>query len=458
MDIPSFPGSLPSTSENRRCVSTSKITSFIIRVLEAGQNLAVVYQKFYLGSTDIFGIYDKLDISSMKAKKRNPLFIIALIAVVNALGYGIIIPVLYSYSQRFGLTDFQNGMLFAIFSLCQFLSTPLIGRMSDAYGRKPLLVLSLLGTTLSFFLMAFAQNAVWLFLARALDGITAGNIPVALAVISDTTEAKDRAKGFGIIGASFGFGFAFGPAISAFTLHLGVTAPFILAGIVGAIAFLITLLFLDETNTHKGKLVAKHLFDFRHLLHSLVDPAIGTTLLISFLSMFSFSIFIYAFQPFSVRLLHLSIQQISWIFTGIGIVGLVSQAAIIPRVVKAFGEKHVLVGSLFVLMLVFAFLFTVRSYPLLVIGVMLMALANGFVNPMIQALLSRETDMKSQGAIMGVNASYQSIGQIIGPIVGGILATIAIPLPFLAGSVLLIPAWFLSIGILRKHLKPQTLV
>jgi MFS family permease len=394
----------------------------------------------------------------MKTRKKNPLLIIALIAVVNALGYGIIIPILYSYSQRFGLTDFQNGMLFAVFSLCQFIATPLIGRMSDAYGRKPLLVLSLLGTTASFFLMAFAQNAVWLFIARALDGITAGNIPVALAVISDTTEAKDRAKGFGIIGASFGFGFAFGPAISAFTLHMGMNVPFMVAGSVAGLAFLITLFFLDETNRNKGKLVAKHLFDFRHLFHSLIDPAIGSTLVVSFLSMFSFSIFIYAFQPFSVRLLHLSIQQISWIFTGIGVVGLISQAAIIPRVVKFFGEKQVLVGSLLALILIFAFLFTVRSYPLLITGVMLMALANGFVNPMIQAVLSRETDMKSQGSIMGVNASYQSIGQIVGPIVGGLLATLAIPLPFLAASILLVPAFFLSMGILRKHLRPQSLV
>lgn len=394
----------------------------------------------------------------MNVRKKNPLLIIAFIAVVNALGYGIIIPILYSYSQRFGLTDFQNGMLFAIFSICQFLATPLIGRMSDAYGRKPLLVLSLLGTAASFFLMAFAQNAYWLFFARALDGITAGNIPVALAVISDTTEPKDRAKGFGIIGASFGFGFAFGPAISAFVLRYGVSTPFILAGIVAAIAFIITLLFLDETNNHKGKLVAKHLFDFRHLFHSLVDPSIGKTLLVSFLSMFSFSIFIYAFQPFSVRLLHLSIQQISWIFTGIGIVGLISQAAIIPRVVKLFGEKQVLVGSLFTLVVVFAFLFTVRSYSLLITGVMLMAFANGFVGPMIAALLSKEADMKSQGAIMGVNASYQSIGQIVGPIVGGTLASLSIPLPLLAASIILVPALFLSLNILHKSIKPQSLV
>src|SRR3989338_2092693 len=163
----------------------------------------------------------------MLRKNRN-ILIIALIAIVNALGYGIIIPVLYSYSMKYGLTDFQNGLLFSTFSICQFISTPIIGRMSDKYGRRPLLIISIFGTAVSFFMMAFAPNFWFLFLARALDGITAGNIPVASAVISDTTEPKDRVKGFGIIGAAFGFGFIFFPAISALTLGFGASVPFVI--------------------------------------------------------------------------------------------------------------------------------------------------------------------------------------------------------------------------------------
>src|SRR3989338_5079513 len=167
----------------------------------------------------------------MFAGNRN-LLIIALVAIVNALGYGIIIPVLYSYSQKYGLNDFQNGLLFSIFSICQFFSTPIIGRMSDKYGRKPLLLISISGTALSFFMAAFAPNAVFLFIARALDGITAGNIPVASAVISDTTTQKQRAKGFGIIAAAFGFGFVFGPAISALTLSFSDSMPFISSSLI----------------------------------------------------------------------------------------------------------------------------------------------------------------------------------------------------------------------------------
>jgi len=389
---------------------------------------------------------------------KKSLWIIALIAVVNALGYGIIIPILYSYSKRFGLTDFENGLLFSVFSVCQFVATPIIGRLSDAYGRRLLLLLSLLGTAASFFLMALAPSVLWLFVARALDGITAGNIPVALAVISDTTDSKDRAKGFGIIGASFGFGFTFGPAISALTIHWGVAVPFVIAGAVAIVAFFLTLMLLPETNIHRGKTVSRHVFDFRHLMHALIDPAIGKTLMVSFLVTLGFSTYIYAFQPMSVELLHLSASGISIIFTIIGIIGLISQGAVIPWVIRRFGERPVLVASLMSSVITFALLFLVRSLPFFVIVVLIQAFANGFANPVIQTLLSKETDMKSQGSMMGINASYQSIGQIIGPIIGGALASLYIPLPFLFAAAAMGTALVLAVQMLHKHFRQQSLV
>ena len=195
-------------------------------------------------------------------KANRNLIIIAIIVVVNALGYAIIIPILYPYSVKFGLTDFQNGLLFALFSICQFISTPIIGRLSDKYGRKPLLVGSIIGTAFSFIIMAFAPNAAFLFIARALDGITAGNIPVAMAVISDSTSQEDRAKGFGIIGAAFGFGFIFGPVISGLTVGISSALPFIIAAVITTIAVIITAVFLPETNKHIGEVKHGKLFDF----------------------------------------------------------------------------------------------------------------------------------------------------------------------------------------------------
>src|SRR5258708_21886700 len=236
-------------------------------------------------------------------KNRN-LFIIALIALVNMLGYGIVIPILYSYSKKFGLSDFENGLLFAMFSICQFISTPIIGRMSDKYGRKPLLLISIIGTAASFFVMAFAPNFWFLFLARALDGLTAGNIPVAFAVISDSTEPKDRAKAFGLVGSALSFGFIFGPAISALTVGFGQGVPFIIAGIVTIIAVILTWLYLPETNTHMGEVEKGKLFDFPMLWHTLFEPNLGATFLISLVFFLAFSCaIIYGFQPFTLNIL-----------------------------------------------------------------------------------------------------------------------------------------------------------
>lgn len=389
-------------------------------------------------------------------KTKSVLPIIGLIAVVNALGYGIIIPVLYSYSQKFGLSDFQNGLLFAIFSLCQFVATPIIGRLSDKFGRKPLLILSISGTAISFLLMAFAPTAAWLFIARALDGITAGNIPVASAVISDTMEPKERAKGFGIIGASFGFGFIFGPAISAMTLSFGDTVPFLISATVAIVAVLLTLFVLPETNMHIGIEVAKaKLFDFKKLMLALTDEHVGLTLIVSLLYSFAFALFIYAYQPFSVKVLHLTATQISINFTIIGVMGLISQGLLIPKFVKRVGDKRVLTGALCCMIFTLASFFFVRSESAFMIVSIVNGLANAFIGPMIQTLLSKEADNKSQGQILGLNASYISLGMIFGPIIGGALATFSIPMPFLVASSMTMLCLLLSTIILKKPLSPQ---
>jgi MFS family permease len=383
-------------------------------------------------------------------KENKNLLIIALIAVVNALGYGIIIPVLYSYSHRFGLSDFQNGLLFSLFSICQFIATPVIGRLSDVYGRKPLLVLSIAGTAVSFFLMAFAPSAIFLFLARALDGITAGNIPVASAVISDTTKPEDRAKGFGIIGASFGFGFIFGPAIAAITVGFGESVPFIIAGVVSIIATIITAVFLPETNKHIGLVKKGKLFDFVHLAKALVDKNVGMTLLISFIYSFAFSLFIYAYQPLSVRVLGLTPTEIAINFTLFGVMGLIAQAVIIPQFSKRFGDTLLLRNALFLGILTFVGFYFTKSLVVLTVMSIFHSLANAFVNPIVQSLLSKEVDEHSQGSIQGINASYISVGMIIGPIVGGLLATYMIPLPFLAGAAAVGICFLISLQVLKK--------
>lgn len=391
----------------------------------------------------------------MLRQNRN-ILIIALIAVVNALGYGIIIPVLYSYSLKFGLTDLQNGLLFSTFSLFQFISTPIIGRMSDKFGRRPLLIISLFGTALSFFTMAFAPNYLFLFIARALDGITAGNIPVASAVISDTTSAKDRAKGFGIIGAAFGFGFIFGPAISAVTVSHSAALPFIIAGSISLLAVILTIIFLPETNKHIGQVKHSSLFNFPKLVQAVFDANVGPTLIITLLNAISFSLMIFAYQPFSIKVLHLSANQISLLFTMFGVVGLVTQLFLVHKLTALIGLKKLFSLATLLIAFVFLTIFFIKSLLPFVIASILLGFSNSTIQPLISTILSQETDALSQGSILGLSASYMSIGQILGPVIGGIIATVAIPSPFLAASLFSLFAFILTFSVLKKGVKKES--
>ncbi len=389
-------------------------------------------------------------------KNNRNLIIIALIALVNSIGYGIIIPILEGYTSRFGLSDFQFGLLFALFSLCQFVATPVIGRLSDKYGRKPLLVISLIGTAVSFFMMAFAKNVEVVFLARALDGITAGNIPVAAAVISDTTEIKDRSKGFAVFGAAFGFGFVFGPAISAFTVGISQAFPFIIAGIISLLAVFATMFFLPETNKYIGQVRSGKLFDFKALLHAIRDKNVGKTFLITLFYFLAFGILISRFQPFARKVLMLSEQEISIIFMIFGLVGLITQLFLLHKITNKFGLKKSYSTMFILIAISFAGFFFTRNPTVFVMLSILLGFANAAINPLTQTILSRETDEKSQGTMQGLNTSYMSIGNIVGPLIAGFLATYNVSLPFLACSLLCVICFYLSFHILSPHVKKES--
>ncbi len=386
------------------------------------------------------------------------MIIAALIALVNMLGYGIIIPILYSYSKKFGLTDFQNGLLFAIYSVCQFISTPIIGRMSDKYGRRPALLISIFGTAISFLLMAIAKSPSVLFLARAVDGITAGNIPVILAVVSDTTKPKDRAKAFGFIGSAFNFGFIFGPAIASFTIRYGDSVPFWIAFAITSLAVILTALFLPETNKNLGQTHEGKLFDFKKMWHTLFDPNVGITFIISMIFFLAFSCaVIYGFQPFTINVLKISPSVNAQLFTLFGIVGLVSQNLVVGPVTKWLGDKKSFMVSIFFVAVAFFLTYLSRNLLFFTLSMVILGVFNSIAQTMITTILSAETDEKSQGTIMGLNASYQSIGMIIGPILGGLVATISISSPFLVGSILVMVCFGLSGLVLRRGVKKEAL-
>jgi MFS family permease len=391
-------------------------------------------------------------------KNNRNLLIIALIAMVNMLGYGIIIPILYSYSKQFGLSDFENGLLFAIFSVFQFIATPIIGRMSDKYGRRPLLLISIIGTAVSFVMTAFAPAAWVLFLARALDGLTAGNIPVAFAVISDSTKPEERAKAFGVIGSAFSFGFIFGPAIAAFTVGFGTAVPFIIAAVITTIAALLTYFYLPETNKHMNEVKKGKLFDFPKMWHTLFDPNVGRTFIITLVYMLAFSCaIIYGFQPFTMNVLHISASQNAMLFTMFGVIGLISQNLFVGWISKKLGIKKAFTYAMLFTGIAFILRSFSRTLPYFVVASLLLGLVNSVVQTLLPTILSQEADEKSQGTIMGLNASYQSIGMILGPLMGGFIATaISIPATFIVGALLVFVCCFLSLKVMKPGVRKES--
>ena len=210
-------------------------------------------------------------------------WIIALIAFINSLSLTILIPIIYLYGKEFGLNELQTSFLFSIYSVAQFFATPIIGKFSDRFGRKPLLIISLAGTVIANFLAGTATSATIFFLARLLDGLTGGNNSVAQAVISDVTNRENRAKGFGIFGAAFGLGFVLGPVISLLAQRISLGAAFLVSGVIAMVALLITIFFLPETIKNKAE-IAHNIFDLGlgNLIKGLVIPRVGILLVINF--------------------------------------------------------------------------------------------------------------------------------------------------------------------------------
>ncbi len=354
--------------------------------------------------------------------KNKTLLILVLVMIVNALSYGIMVPLMYPYASKFGLSAFGLGLLFSSFSFFQFIATPIMGRISDRFGRKPMLVLSLLGTSFSLALFAMAKSIPMLFIARILDGITGGNNSVAQAMLSDTSKGKNRTKAFGLLGASYGLGFMIGPALGGLLSNFGLATPFWFASIIALTASIMAQVFLRETlEKSKSKLVKREgLFGFSKLKNALTEPIIGILLLTSFFSSTAHTAFIIGFQTFSVDILKLSAQSIGLIFTAIGLLMIVMQSVGISWLLKTFkSEKKILRYSFLLTGILMTSFFFQRNIIIFIISNMAYITLFSPQMVLLPGLISKQSREEDQGGILGLNQSYISLGQIIGPALAG---------------------------------------
>jgi multidrug resistance protein len=387
-------------------------------------------------------------------------WIIATINFVNSLSFTILIPTIYQYGREFQLSDVETSLLFAIFSIAQFFATPIIGKLSDRFGRRPLLIISLAGTVIGNLLAGTAPNAGVLFFARFLDGVTGGNISVAQAVISDVTTPENRAKGFGIFGASLGLGFVIGPVLSLVAQRRSLGTAFLVAAAVAAIALILTIFFLPETLEERVD-NNKNIFDLglRDLIVGLTLPRLGILFIINLCVGTTFTLFTFAFQPYYLKVLNQDMTSLTWLFFAIGIVGVIVQIQGVKIMTKYMSLVKILFLGLFFRSLSFLLMPIIPDIHFFLTVSILFALFNSLVQPMISTLISLDTSPSEQGKMSGLNASYLSIANGIGPVIAGLMvdqknpATYGYPL-YLAGIFTFIVLFF-AVRSRRKY-TPKT--
>ena len=368
------------------------------------------------------------------------------------MGFGIIIPLLYPYGKKFGVTEHTIGLLTAAYSVAQFFATPVLGSLSDKFGRKPLLVISLLGTCVSFIIFGFANSIFVLFAARILDGLTGGNISVAQAMVSDISSPKERAKNFGILGSAFGFGFVIGPAVGGLLSKFGMQVPFFFAAGIAIMGVLLTLFFLKETNQNKTtKAKSKSNFSFIALITVLKKPVIGTAVFTGFLlTMAQFTMLI-GFQTFSVDGLKLNPTQIGFFYGGFGVSGILMQM-IVPWVKKAIpSQALILLLSTIICLGMMIVSGIATGFVLFAVGIGIYGLFNGLRNPMLNAIIADHNEESERGEVMGINQSYASIGQTLGPVSAGLIAAISVHSIFFLASLYILIALLFSIRLKSKE-------
>jgi len=380
------------------------------------------------------------------------LWILVFVCIINSLGFGIIVPVLYTYGKTFGITGETLGILTASFSIAQFFATPVLGSLSDKWGRKPLLVISLAGTCLSFLLFAWASNIFMMFAARILDGITGGNVSVAQAMVSDTATPQNRAKKFGILSSAFGFGFVIGPAIGGLLNKFGPQVPFFFAAGISLIGTLCTVFFLRETNPAKpeSKKDGKADFKLSALVTTLKRKVIGTAVFTGFLLTMAQFTMIIGFQTFSVDVLKITPTQIGILYAGFGVSGIIMQLSV-PLLTKWLSSKSKILLLSSVLCMAAMFITGLTTeFITFIAGICAYGLFNGLRNPMINAIIADHIDHNEQGKILGINQSYASIGQTIGPVTAGFAGLISVHAIFFLSSLYILIALLLSFRLTLK--------
>lgn len=351
--------------------------------------------------------------------RRSPLLIIFFTILIDAIGWSMIVPLLPLYAHRFGASEFRIGLLQSSFGIVQILAAPILGRLSDRVGRRPVLLVSLIGTAGAFGIMGGAPTLAWLFVGRMLDGLTGGNISTAQAYIADVTPPERRSRGMGLVGAAFGFGYTFGPAIGGLMSPISPAAPFFFAAGLAAANAIALYFFLPESLSSEHRTKRGRRASIRQVFEEGGNWQLKAILVTNFFGTVAFTILTTTYTLFAKQRFDFDAKQCGYVFAYVGLLGTLIQAGFIGRLSKVFGDKAVAITGMIVFIASIFMLPVGSTLTMLVIATTGMAIGYNLMSPTIPALASKTVGAAWQGRVLGVMASSDSLGRIGGPIFGG---------------------------------------
>jgi multidrug resistance protein len=349
-----------------------------------------------------------------------------LIVFTDIMGFGLMIPLLPFYAEHFGASAFTVGLLLSVFALCQLLAGPPLGQLSDRIGRKPVLVISQIGTLAGYILLALS-NTLWLiFAARIIDGLTAGNISVAHAYVSDNTPPQQRTKAFGIVGAAFGLGMLVGPSLGGLLARHSLTTPIWGACVLSALSIVATTVLLPKGIRAEHKGPSETLLAVKPILDCFRDPATGGLFFLLSLFYFAFNTFVSGFALFLAGRVSwqgepMGPQTAGFLFAYAGLMNFFFQAIALGHLLRWFRERSLVFAGFLLMAVGFGALSLSHTVSVTLAFLTLSHSGAAVLRPTITARISKRVSPQRQGLVMGVNQSVMSIAAILAPLVVGIL-------------------------------------
>lgn len=400
-------------------------------------------------------------------KNRVAFVIIFLTIFIDLLGFGIVIPLLPSFCiNELHTSESTIGVIAGVFSLMQFLFNPIWGSLSDRYGRRPILIMSLAGSVISYLLLSivfagFILSTVLLLVSRAFAGIFAANISAAQAVVSDITLPEERTKGIGLISAAFSLGFVFGPAIGGILSHYyGYGFPVFVSACLSMIATLMSIFIFKET-LPKDIQIANRLnkkninpLNFRIISEVLRNKLIGKFIIVFFVLVFAFSNIFGTIQLFAERkdTLALNQEEVGYIFSFMGIAGAFVQIYLLKFIQRFFSENNILILGSFIAMFGLGFIGFSTSFLILMLLVFVLSVGNGLSSTVTISLLSQNTSKNEQGSILGINQSLSAFARFLGPVCGGfVYEFLGYKYPFIVGGLFMGIITIYSFNVLKRE-------